>query len=168
MRMTQLQSGRLIVSLAMAGMLVTASGPRAQQPAKAEQEVRDAVKQIVAAYAENDIAKYFAFYAPDMTVLRATGRWTTQGYQDRWKQVVDGGGGVASADVVDLQVQVSPSGDSAVASYQMPVKPRYPNAEAAKGQATQIIYYMTDVYFRRNGQWKIVHLHWTVQPPPRA
>jgi len=161
-------SGRVIVSLAVVATLVTVSGSRAQQPAKAEQEVRDAVQQIVAAYAANDIEKYFSFYATDMTVLRATGRWTTQGYRDRWKQVVEGGGGVASAEVVDLQVQVSPSGDSAVASYQMPVKPRYPTAEAAKGQAAQIIYYMTDVYFRRNGRWQIVHLHWTVQPPPRA
>ena len=95
------------------------------QPPKAEQEVRDAVKQIVAAYAANDVEKYFSFYAQDMTVLRATGRWTHQGYHERWKQIVGSGGGVASADVVDLQVQMSPSGDSAVASYQMPVKPRY-------------------------------------------
>jgi ketosteroid isomerase-like protein len=138
------------------------------QPSKAEQDVRDAVKQIVAAYAANDVEKYFSFYAPDMTVLRATGRWTHQGYHERWKQIVESGGGVASADVVDLQVQMSPSGDSAVASYQMPVKPRYASAEAAKGQPAQIIYYMTDVYFRRNGRWEIVHLHWTVQPPPRA
>jgi ketosteroid isomerase-like protein len=138
------------------------------QPSKAEQEIRDAVKQIVAAYGANDVEKYFSFYAPDMTVLRATGRWTTQGYHERWKQVVGSGGGVASADVVDLQVQLSPAGDSAVASYQMPVKPRYASAEAAKGQPTEIIYYMTDVYFRRNGRWEIVHLHWTVQPPPRT
>ena len=92
------------VVFAVVGVAVACEVARVgAQPSKGEQEIRAAVKQIVAAYAANDVEKYFSFYAPDMTVLRATGRWTTQGYHDRWKQIVGSGGGVASADVVDLQ-----------------------------------------------------------------
>ena len=148
--------------------LLLASSSSGQSPGQGEQDVREAVRQIVTAYQANDIERYFSFYADDMTVLRATGRWTKDAYYDRWKKIVGSGGGVASADVVDLQVQMSPAGDSAVATYQMPVKPRYASTEAAKGQAPEIIYYMTDVFFRRNGRWHIVHLHWTVQPPPAS
>jgi ketosteroid isomerase-like protein len=102
-----------------------------------------------------------------MTILRATGRWTHPEYHERWKQVVGGGGGNLSAEAADLQVQMLPGGESAVATFQMPVKTRFPNAEAASGRSSQIIYYMTTVWARRNSSWNIMHVHWSVQPEPR-
>jgi ketosteroid isomerase-like protein len=44
-----------------------------------EQDLREAVHQIVAAYQANDTDRYLSFYAADMTVLRAAGRWTREG-----------------------------------------------------------------------------------------
>ena len=151
----------VVVSVAIAGM-------QGQQRNGAEQQVADGVRQLVTAYGANDLEKYFTIYAKDMTILRATGRWTHPEYYERWKQVVGGGGGNLSADVVDLKVQMLPGGESAVATFQMPVKSRFPNAEAARGRNPEIIYYMTTVWARRNASWNIVHVHWSVQPPPQT
>jgi ketosteroid isomerase-like protein len=146
---------------------MTASTP-AQSRGEAESAVRDGVRDLVAAYGTNDVEKYFSIYATDMTVLRPTGRWTQPEYHERWKQIVGAGGGTLSADVVDLKVQTLPGGESAVATFQMPVKVRFATAEAARTQNPQIIYYMTTVWARRNAKWNIMHVHWSVQPePPR-
>ena len=157
---------RRLALTAVAVLTMTSAMP-AQQRGSAEQEVREGVRQLVAAYGANDLDKYFTIYAKDMTILRATGRWTHPEYHERWKQVVGGGAGNLSADVVDLQVQTLPGGESAVATFQMPVKSRFPNAEAARGRNPQIIYYMTTVWARRSSSWNIVHVHWSVQPEPR-
>jgi ketosteroid isomerase-like protein len=148
-------------------VLVMPAAVSGQQSGGAEQQVADGVRQLVAAYGSNDVEKYFTIYAKDMTILRATGRWTHPEYYERWKQVVAGGGGNLSADVVDLKVQMLPGNESAVATFQMPVKSRFPNAEAARGRNPQIIYYMTTVWAWRNSSWNIVHVHWSVQPPPQ-
>jgi ketosteroid isomerase-like protein len=149
-------------------VLTMTSAMLAQQRGNAEQRVTDGVRQLVAAYGTNDVEKYFTIYAKDMSILRATGRWTYREYYERWKQVVGGGGGNLSADVVDLKVQMLPGGESAVATFQMPVKSRFPNEEAARGRSPQIIYYMTTVWAHRNNNWNIVHVHWSVEPPPQA
>jgi ketosteroid isomerase-like protein len=156
------------LTLAAVIVLSTTSVTPAQQRGNTEQQVTDGVRQLVTAYGTNDVDKYFTIYAKDMTILRATGRWTHPEYYERWKQVVGGGGGNLSAEVVDLKVQTLPGGESAVATFQMPVKSRFPNAEAARGRNPQIIYYMTTVWARRNNNWNVVHVHWSVQPPPQA
>jgi ketosteroid isomerase-like protein len=155
-----------LVLTAMA-VLMMSSAPPAQQQGNAEPEVREGVRRLVAAYGSNDLDTYFTIYAKDMTILRPTGRWTHAEYHERWKKVVADGGGNMSADVVDLQVQTLPGGESAVATFQMPVKSRFANPEAARGRNPQIIYYMTTVWARRNSSWNIVHVHWSVQPETR-
>jgi ketosteroid isomerase-like protein len=160
-----IRGGRRLALTAVVVLTMTSTTPA--QRGKAEQDVREGVRQLVAAYGVNDVEKYFTIYAKDMTILRSTGRWTHPEYHERWRQVVGGGGGNLSADVVDLQVQMLPGGESAVATFQMPVKSRFPNAEAARRRNPQIIYYMTTVWARRNNSWNIVHVHWSVQPEPR-
>jgi ketosteroid isomerase-like protein len=157
----------LVGGLAVIGIVLAAAPAMLAQGSGAEQQVADGVRQLVAAYGTNDVEKYFTIYAKDMTILRATGRWTHPEYYERWKQVVGGGGGNLSADVVDLKVQMLPGNESGVATFQMPVKSRFPNEEAARGRNPQIIYYMTTVWARRNNSWNIVHVHWSVQPPPQ-
>lgn len=158
---------RASMAFIVAVALAMTSAATGQQRGSAEQQVADGVRQLVTAYGANDVEKYFTIYAKDMTILRSTGRWTHAEYHERWKQVVGGGGGNLSADVVDLKVQMLPGGESAVATFKMPVKSRFPNAEAARGRNPEIIYYMTTVWAHRNSSWNIVHVHWSVQPPPQ-
>jgi len=152
-----------IVAVALAMTSAATGQPRGSD----EQQVADGVRQLVTAYGANDVDKYFTIYAKDMTILRNTGRWTHAEYYERWKQVVGDGGGNLSADVVDLKVQMLPGAESAVATFKMPVKSRFPNAEAARGRNPEIIYYMSTVWAHRSNSWNIVHVHWSVQPPPQ-
>ena len=153
---------RISVWLACGIAMPTSAPLFAQQQSTAEQAVVDGVRRLVEAYGANDLDTYFTIYAEDMTVLRSTGRWTHPGYYESWKRTVDRGGGNRTARFDDLEVQVLPGGEAAVATFRMPVESRFPEGTPARDP--QIIYYMTTVWARRNDNWNVVHVHWSVQP----
>ena len=124
-----------------------------------EQAVRDAVTHCNKAYAANDLPTYFACYAPDLTQWWPEGRVDLAKYDKDWHKFVADGGRVKSAEVSDLVVQMAPSGDAAVASYQLRVV-----TQQVDGKVTTDVAHETDVLFRRGGQWKVVHLHWSPRP----
>ena len=69
-------------------------------------------------------------------------------------------------EVRDLQVQVGPSGDAAVATYVLRVTTR-----TVKGEVTLEDNQETDVLFKRAGTWTIVHVNYAparMQPKPGA
>jgi ketosteroid isomerase-like protein len=159
---------RAVAAGAMA-LAIGAGATSVLAAAPPEQEVRQAVQEIVAAYATPDVDKYFSYYADDMTIFRGPrGRWTKQDYYTGWKSTVEGGGGVAAARVEDLRVQMSPSEDAAVTTYVMPVTSRYPSGSPPAGQASNTAYNMTEVWHKRNGRWQVVHLYFTTATPAPA
>jgi ketosteroid isomerase-like protein len=137
------------------GMLVTSTARAADMAAqkKAEAEVRQAVHDIVTAYATTDVDKYFSYYADDMSICCSGGEWwSKQAYYKLWKDLTAQGGGQKAAAVKDLRVQVSANGDAAIATYLMPCVRR----KVAEGQSAEITYNMTDVWMRNPaGQWKV-------------
>ena len=134
---------------------------------KAKQEVDRSVHAIVAAYATTDVDKYFSYYADDLLICCFRGEpWSKQAYYTFWKQNVASGGGVAHAEVTNLTINVSPSGDSAVAFYQMPCVRRM--AAAVAGQDPNITYNMTETWVKRAGKWRVVGLGYSVAGPPPA
>ena len=70
-----------------------------------------------------------------------------------WTAFIKSGWGVESVSLSDLHVQLDPSGDSAVASSLLRVKTRF-----AKGVVSDENFQESDVWFKRNGEWKLVHL----------
>ena len=108
------------------------------------------------AYAKNDLPVYWTFFAPDLTQWLPEGRVDLPTYKKQWEKFVKDGGRVEQADVDDLVVQLSPSGDSAVASYRLTVTTRQ-----ADGKASTDVMQESDVLFKRLGGWKIVHLHYS-------
>ena len=64
-----------------------------------------------------------------------------------------------SVQLHDMQVQIYPSRDTAVASYLLRVKTR-----SAKGVVSDESFQETDVWFKRDGVWKVVHLHYSPAP----
>lgn len=130
----------------------------ARQAAPAS-EVRDLTFAVNAAYAANDLDKYFSYYADDLTQWWPSGRVSFASYRESWSKFVKSGGRVEAADVSDLEVQLSPSGDTAIATYQLKVRTRSP-----KGDVTDEENQETDVWFRRGGRWTIVHLHYSPAP----
>jgi ketosteroid isomerase-like protein len=157
---------RRILCAVLAGVGVIAlliQSPLAAE-STAEAQVTSAVHETVKAYNDNDYEKYFSMFADDITIFRAArGRWTKKEYHDGWKAAIERGGGVASAGVEDLRVQMSPAEDSAVATYLMPVKSRFPGGVVPAGRNENIVYNMTEVWYRREGKWIMVHMYWTVR-----
>jgi len=125
----------------------------------AEAEVREAVTRFNAAYLANDMAAYWPFYDPGLTQWWPEGRVDLPTYKTQWTKLLQDGGKVLENDVSDLVVQVAPSGDAAVASYAIRVVTRQ-----ADGKLTKERVHETDVWFKKAGSWRVVHLHYSPKP----
>ncbi len=128
-------------------------------PIPAETQIRQLENSVNAAYAANDLPAYFAFYADDLRALFAEGPTTLPAYKTEWTAFIKSGGAIERFKDSDMQIQVSPDGDAAVASYLATVSTRDP----AKG-VTASSFSETDVWFKRAGQWKIVEIHYSENP----
>ncbi len=152
----------IAVVLLMAAGATGCSGPTPQpeaSPGEVEQEALDFVNSLTAAYAANDVEDYFGHYARDMTAFRPGDRYSWDAYHDSWTEVVATRGGVASAEVSDAQVRVSPEGDAALVSYVLTA-----DYHGEGGSVSRSMYQMSTTLMKRDGQWKIVHLHFASQP----
>ena len=143
--------------------LVLAAPASAPDLKKAEAEVTDAEKRFNAAYLANDLASYFAFYDPSLTMWLGEDRVTLPAYQAQWTKLLKDGGKVLENNPADLAVRVGPSGDTAVAIYVAHVVTRQPDGSVTKERAEE-----TDVWFKRDGAWRVVHLHYAPKPDESA
>jgi ketosteroid isomerase-like protein len=124
-------------------------------------DIRRLTADVNAAYARNDLEKYFSYYADDLTQWWPSGRVGLASYRDSWTKFVKSGGGIELAEVSDLQVQVDPSEDAAIATYLLRVRTR-----SATGKVSEEVNQETDVWTKRGGRWQIVHLHYSPAPKP--
>ena len=131
----------------------------AAQPSPLEKEILDLESKMNAIYAANDLANYFAFYAPDFTQWLPEGRTDLPQYKKEWSAFIQAGGRIESNQISDMHVQIGPSEDTAIASYLAHVKTR-----SEKGKVSEETFHETDVWFKRGGAWKIVHLHYSPAP----
>jgi ketosteroid isomerase-like protein len=143
----------MIVEAAVVALLAAAPA------VNVEQEVRDTEVRFNAAYAANDMPAYWAFYDEGLTQWWPDGRVDLPGYKKMWTKLLADGGKVLSNQLSDMRVSVSPSGDAAVASYKAEVETRQPD-----GTVTHEIAQETDVLFKKNGSWKVVHIHYDPKP----
>ena len=110
-------------------------------------------------YEDNDLDGYFSHYADDVTQWWPEGRVSLADYKKEWYDLIGNGGRVETAIVSDLQVQVGPSGDTAVATYKLDVTTRQPDGTQTGETALE-----SDVWFKRDGKWRIAHLHYNSKP----
>lgn len=146
-------------------ILILTAGSAFAQASTAKADVEKTVREFVAAYSGGPatLEKYFTYYADDMTVMRGTGRWTKQGYYTFWKGFNEQGNGTAKASVEDLQVQMSPSNDAAVATFLMPVTPR------GQGAQQDITWNMSTTWFKQpDGRWLVKSIAFFLRTPPAA
>jgi ketosteroid isomerase-like protein len=137
---------------------LSASASAAENEA-VEKEIRDLVLKFNAEYEKNNLDAYFSYYADDLTQWWPEGRVTLDEYKKQWHELIANGGGVDKNVVSDLKVQVGPSGDTAVATYKVDVVIRGADGERSNETAME-----TDVWFKRGGKWKVVHLHYNSRP----
>jgi ketosteroid isomerase-like protein len=133
--------------------------PCAAQQSTAEKEILVLEDKMNAIYAANDLPNYFKYYADDFTQWLPEGRTDLPQYKKQWTTFIQGGGRIESNQISDMHVQIDPAGDTAVASYLAQVKTRSQN-----GKVSDETFHETDVWFQRDGTWKIVHLHYSPAP----
>lgn len=152
-------------ALMLVTALVLSAGPTAAQgtaAATAEAEVRKVIADYNMAYEKNDLDTYFKAFAPDLTQWFPSGRVDLPSYRASWTKTIQAGGRNEKVEVRDLRVQLSPAGDAAVATYILRVTFR-----TAKGQVSTDDNQETDVLFKRNGAWTIVHVNYAPATAPK-
>ena len=148
-----------IIGLWAAGAALLAS-PALAGPVSVEREIRRLEDAVNAAYAANDLPKYFSYYAKDLRAMYPEGPTTLPDYIVSWTKFIHDGGAVKAFKIGDMRVQVDPAGDTAVASYQAVASVKNP------GKAVEDEHFNeTDVWFKRHGVWKIVEIHYSEFTP---
>jgi ketosteroid isomerase-like protein len=145
-----------LILLVPVTFLAASARPR---PTPAEDEVRDLEQRANAAYEANDLPKYFSFYAPDFSQFLPEGHTDLDAYRKEWTAYIGEGNRVQKVDISDLHIQVGPNKDTAVASYILHVRTKLKDAKVTEEDNQE-----SDVLFKRNGQWKIVFLHYSAVP----
>jgi len=123
------------------------------------QQIRDLEKGVNAAYGANDLPRYFSYYAPDLRALFPEGPTTLPEYVKSWTAFIHAGGRIEAFTYAGMEVQVSPAADAAVASYQATARTREPSGAVHNEHFNE-----TDVWYLRQGVWKIVEIHYSEIP----
>ena len=143
----------LILSIVLSAIPLFASAGNHEA---VESEVLGLGKAFNDAYANNEVDTYFSFYARDVTLYFFGERQSLEKYKKEWHEIVAAGGGVKRNDISDMQVQVLPGGESAVATYFVGNQTR-----SADGEVTAAKAFETDVWQKVHGEWKIISLHYS-------
>lgn len=122
-------------------------------------ELHGAITAFDRAYATNDVETYFGLYADDATVYFGDGRVDMAAYHKMWTELMAAGGGVELNEMSDLQVQVMPGGDIAIATSFIDNRTRSPDGTTSTSRAFE-----TDVWQKIDGKWKVISLHYSGIP----
>ena len=115
-----------------------------------------------AAYAANDLDKYFGFYTDDAVLWFPEGRTDIPSYKKEWTEYIKSGAQIQAATLSDLHIRFSPQGDTAIASYLLHLK-----TQEADKKVKNEIFQETDVWFKAAGTWKITHVHYAPAAAPK-
>jgi ketosteroid isomerase-like protein len=151
-----LDVARLCCALAGA-LLVLPAGAATPAGTPAAEEIRQLEADINAAYAANDLARYFSFYAEDFRGMFPEGPTTLAQYKSSWSEFIRKGGAILRFTYTELQIQVAPGADAAVASYNAAVRTKNLDGSTADDK-----YQETDVFFKRDGRWKLVEVQYSL------
>jgi amidase len=135
-------------------IVLMSSCAMAGHPGSENADLRAAIEAFDRAYANNDVEKYFSFYADDATVYFGGARQDIHAYHKMWTAFMEAGGGVELNEMSDLRVKVMPSGDVAIATSFIDNRTRAPDGTKATSKAFE-----TDVWKKIDGRWKITSLH---------
>ena len=137
-----------------AGLAFVAGAATAGPGEKTLAEVKDFTDRFNKVYEANDWKTYWGFYADDMTQYWEQGRLDIADYKTYWEKQLADGTKILEVKWADPAYHVSEANDAAVAAYRIYTKMRQPD-----GTIVASWHQETDVLFKRNGRWQVVHLH---------
>lgn len=153
---------RVLLGVLMVIAPVVSAAQSGAAAAAAEKEVRAFIESYNAAYGRNDLDAYFKSFALDLTQWFPSGRVDLPSYQASWRKYIGAGNRLEKVEVRDLRVQLDPTLDAAVATYLLRVTTR-----SAKGEVSTEDNQETDVLFKRNGAWTLVHVNYAPAAKPK-
>ena len=134
---------RTLFIVAVISVAVASLCPRtAMAQSAAEREITELEQKMNAAYAANDLPTYFAYYSKDFTQWLPEGRTDLPQYEKMWTGFIKSGGAVESDEISDMHIQIGPR----------------------KKEVADEMFQESDVWFKRDGAWKVVHLHYSPAP----
>ena len=151
--MTRKKAGVVCLGLALAGLLCLAAAATDRRGAVLA-EVKAFTDRFNQAYESNDMKAYWPFYADDMTQYWEEGRLDIKEYKEYWAKQLADGTKILEVKTADPVFHISPENDAAVAAYRIYTKMLRPD-----GTTTASWHQETDVLFKRDGRWQVVHLH---------
>ena len=126
-------------------------------------ELRAAIKTFYDAFYTQNWDVYYTFYSDDVVLIDKTGDvMSLAEYESRAAEDTETLGELLTDSFDDSQVDVrlSPDGKSGIAYSRLPYL--YRNSV---GEETSITIAETDVWWRIDGKWKVVHIHYPEVPP---
>lgn len=118
------------------------------------EELRGIMRRLPEIYRSGDVQGYLAHYAPDISAFYSGALMSSDEARKFLTSLFEGGGKTLDFQIGDPKMQFSESGDAAIVSY--PWRERF---QFNDGLQTDTEYFETDVWLRRNGEWKIANVH---------
>ena len=118
------------------------------------EELRGILRRLPEIYRAGDIPGYLAHYAPDISAYYSGTLMNSDEARKFIKSLFEGDGKTLDFQMGGPQIQFSESEDAAIVRY--PWRERFLYGD---GRVTDTEYYETDVWYRRDGAWKIAHVH---------
>jgi ketosteroid isomerase-like protein len=146
----------IVLATALIALSLVGAHSLLATPAGVEKEIRSLEEKMNDAYAKNDLPAYFSYYAADFMQWLPEGRTDLGKYEKDWTAYIGAGNKVQGIEIRELIVKVDASEDTAIASYILYVK-----TKLADGKVTEEENQETDVWFKRDGKWKIAALHYS-------
>jgi ketosteroid isomerase-like protein len=155
---------RLSAALLLTGGLLLSASATAQESRQsmktsrmneAEREVWSVIEAFNRAFAANDPEHYFTFIDDDIVVLIPSSPYRIEGLKDDREEFEFSlkAGWTRIGYFQELQPLVQIFGDTAVVTYYSR------GAYGPEGEAKVAYLKETDVLVKKNGKWKIVHIH---------
>jgi ketosteroid isomerase-like protein len=155
-----MKPARIVVSALLVILPVAFIALQARpRPASVEDEIAKFEQQANAAYEANDLPKYFSFYWQDFSQFLPEGRTDLNQYRKDWSAYIGEGNRIQKVELSDMHIQIGPNKDTAVASYILHVRTKLKD-----GKITDEDNQESDVLFKRDGEWKVVFLHYSAAP----
>jgi ketosteroid isomerase-like protein len=107
------------------------------------------------AYGANNLPKYFSYYTENPLLVFYNKRTTLADYRKEWATATKTEP-LEAARISDLKIEAGPSGDTAVASYQLEVRTRH-----ADGKTSVEHSFETDVWFKKKDAWRVGAVHYS-------
>jgi ketosteroid isomerase-like protein len=120
-----------------------------------EREVLEVVREFNRAFAANDVDRYFAFVDEEITVFTPANPYRVEGRADDRAEFEFSlnTGATRIGYFQELQPHVQLFGDTAVVTY-------FSRGSYGAAERARVCYLKeTDVLVRRDGTWKVVHIH---------